>query len=490
MIVCCTNCTTKFRVPDNRIPPEGTHVRCSKCDETFWFKPPVAATAPPGVQIQIPTRRPMPSLDGNNPAPAGQDSWFELPTLNHAAPPNTAGLSLDSLGPSAEPMGPSQPQPTEKHDLQFRDSWWGTNSLDMLIQDSIAEGQNVPPSLLEAANIAPPTISENEIGEDSILGNVLEDLATSSHFDASYPELSSKRPEDIRLEVPQSVNKPKNGPIHVARPAQNKIDGAALASVRQPAEFLLLDPSQQREDFWYTAAPMAVRGACLLFLVLFFSGLWAFVDRGDLGAQKLSVQHIVHTFFGTTSDWSLKDIRIQQKTFQTKQWIIVSGTLHNRSQQTLRSPDIRITGEQAHSRPIFVRYRCCRQPSTTRQKKLRHAKLIHNYYTRNYLRRSKIKPGESKAFTLLFHPSKIVKSIELHVVAPRKKAPPLYTISKRIRASITTQNRPKLTDKTSDPKHVAPPPKQLKKKLKKSKRRRRKRRRKWRRRRTKTSKRR
>jgi predicted Zn finger-like uncharacterized protein len=38
MVVGCVNCTTKFVVPDDKVPESGIKVRCSKCQHTFYIK--------------------------------------------------------------------------------------------------------------------------------------------------------------------------------------------------------------------------------------------------------------------------------------------------------------------------------------------------------------------------------------------------------------------------------------------------------------------
>jgi predicted Zn finger-like uncharacterized protein len=38
MVVGCVNCSTKFVVPDDKVPESGIKVRCSKCQHTFYIK--------------------------------------------------------------------------------------------------------------------------------------------------------------------------------------------------------------------------------------------------------------------------------------------------------------------------------------------------------------------------------------------------------------------------------------------------------------------
>lgn len=49
MIVTCTSCQARFRIPDERIGPRGAKVRCSKCKNVFVARP-AAAEAPPAAR--------------------------------------------------------------------------------------------------------------------------------------------------------------------------------------------------------------------------------------------------------------------------------------------------------------------------------------------------------------------------------------------------------------------------------------------------------
>ncbi|MDK2955186.1 MAG: hypothetical protein PWQ57_682 [Desulfovibrionales bacterium] len=47
MIVQCENCSTKFNLPDDRIPKGGAKVKCSKCGNIFKVSPPAPPPPPP-----------------------------------------------------------------------------------------------------------------------------------------------------------------------------------------------------------------------------------------------------------------------------------------------------------------------------------------------------------------------------------------------------------------------------------------------------------
>ncbi|MCB9637432.1 MAG: zinc-ribbon domain-containing protein [Myxococcales bacterium] len=37
MILTCTKCQARFQIPEDRIPPQGSAVRCASCQETYWL---------------------------------------------------------------------------------------------------------------------------------------------------------------------------------------------------------------------------------------------------------------------------------------------------------------------------------------------------------------------------------------------------------------------------------------------------------------------
>ncbi len=99
MIVVCTNCHAKFRVPDEKVGPRGAKVRCSRCTTVFLVRPDgIAATegapyAPPGAGSL--TQPPRPALDVDlEPAPAAPAAF------GMADPFSTGALAL-SATPSA-----------------------------------------------------------------------------------------------------------------------------------------------------------------------------------------------------------------------------------------------------------------------------------------------------------------------------------------------------------------------------------------------------
>jgi len=67
MVLTCPECTTKFRLDDNRIPPEGAKVRCSKCQHVFRVEK---------LDSELPSRAPAPPLP--EPVPGYTEEWVTL----------------------------------------------------------------------------------------------------------------------------------------------------------------------------------------------------------------------------------------------------------------------------------------------------------------------------------------------------------------------------------------------------------------------------
>jgi predicted Zn finger-like uncharacterized protein len=89
MVVGCVNCTTKFVVPDDKVPETGIKVRCSKCQHTFYIKKEKPKRGGPSSVVMI--------------AP---DLIDEIQKAKEEGP--AAGVQIaDDLAPTAEPAAPA-----------------------------------------------------------------------------------------------------------------------------------------------------------------------------------------------------------------------------------------------------------------------------------------------------------------------------------------------------------------------------------------------
>jgi predicted Zn finger-like uncharacterized protein len=99
MVIQCSACQTRFRLADNKIKPQGTRVRCSKCGEVFTIMPPapVAEPAPsePRAEEFAPLAPSAPPQAATDTAAAGEDQAVDWSRFEAAgdefAPPAPAG---------------------------------------------------------------------------------------------------------------------------------------------------------------------------------------------------------------------------------------------------------------------------------------------------------------------------------------------------------------------------------------------------------------
>ena len=100
MVIECSACQTRFRLADDKIKPQGTKVRCSKCGEIFTVLPPepeAAAIAPPA---PVPTpAAPVPAPVTTAATKGEFDDWSDF-EASGSGPEATADEDFD-LGPGA-----------------------------------------------------------------------------------------------------------------------------------------------------------------------------------------------------------------------------------------------------------------------------------------------------------------------------------------------------------------------------------------------------
>lgn len=130
MIVACTGCSTRFRLPDEKMRPGGVRVRCSRCKTAFHVPPPAgeiraqpaqAPAAPPPSPPSVPQAprpttapwgipTPSPEARAAPMAPAaGPSDWSDI-TFGPQELPQRPPPSLEDLLPPPEPV-PVPPPP-------------------------------------------------------------------------------------------------------------------------------------------------------------------------------------------------------------------------------------------------------------------------------------------------------------------------------------------------------------------------------------------
>jgi predicted Zn finger-like uncharacterized protein len=97
MIVICTKCRAKFRVPDEKIGPRGAKVRCSQCHSVFAVQPDAAAARSAQLAPALQPVRTQPSTA----APAAVPPPLPDPPPSGPPPLPVAAASDDPFAPSA-----------------------------------------------------------------------------------------------------------------------------------------------------------------------------------------------------------------------------------------------------------------------------------------------------------------------------------------------------------------------------------------------------
>ena len=92
MVVTCTNCQAKFRVPDERIGPRGAKVRCSRCQTIFVVLPEIGS---------VPVA----------PAPAAPDPALGFDLESHSGRVRAPRPETPFAGRAADPAPPPAPLP-------------------------------------------------------------------------------------------------------------------------------------------------------------------------------------------------------------------------------------------------------------------------------------------------------------------------------------------------------------------------------------------
>jgi predicted Zn finger-like uncharacterized protein len=100
MIVICTKCQAKFRVADEKIPPRGAKVRCSKCQTVFLVHPDLG-TMPLGGTAQRPERPPASAAPATTPVPATWTNVVAPPPVQASPPPAPAVFDDDPFAAAA-----------------------------------------------------------------------------------------------------------------------------------------------------------------------------------------------------------------------------------------------------------------------------------------------------------------------------------------------------------------------------------------------------
>lgn len=115
MVIECAHCQTRFKLADDKLRPEGTKVRCSKCKEIFTVFPPGseerAAPAPLPVAPPAPAPPPPPTTSADDfdfgnltmdapPTPAESDFSFGMESVAESSPAPGTSLEMEDIATS------------------------------------------------------------------------------------------------------------------------------------------------------------------------------------------------------------------------------------------------------------------------------------------------------------------------------------------------------------------------------------------------------
>lgn len=120
MIVTCTSCQSRFRIPDERIGAKGAKVRCSKCKNVFAVAPPADAPRPQSAADPFAAAgfgaAPLPA-PGSPPAPSGGPDPFAQASDPFAAMPAADPFAAAAAPPADLRAGGTHLPVTDLSDL-------------------------------------------------------------------------------------------------------------------------------------------------------------------------------------------------------------------------------------------------------------------------------------------------------------------------------------------------------------------------------------
>lgn len=158
MIIQCDACQTRFKLPDEKLKPEGVKVRCTKCETVFLVPAPPPALEPKAVE---------------SPKPPASEFDF-------------SDIDLDNLG---------EEKTTDQDDFDFDEF-----NMEAVENGSASEQPSPPPG--EAQSSEQPA---RDIGDELPDFNLPEDFSFEGDSNDTEP-LADFSPEDLSLEPASPTN--------------------------------------------------------------------------------------------------------------------------------------------------------------------------------------------------------------------------------------------------------------------------------------------
>ena len=228
MIIKCENCSTSFKLPDDKIKPEGTKVRCSKCKSVFTVYPPQKEVSEAIPEFEEKTRI------GFIPSPFGEEKDDEGPV--------TIKRHQQEIGSSVEMLGHGIPLSSPEI-KQVEEPSKDLNEIMSAISEGLKQSSNE--GLQENAS---EDISAQSAPSDNST-NIPPQQSVSNELDSLLENLSDIQPEvkeEKKADVPEEL--PDLSALLSAVPAQSAVPQVEEKKIDIPDLNSLLSPSNATQS--------------------------------------------------------------------------------------------------------------------------------------------------------------------------------------------------------------------------------------------------
>jgi predicted Zn finger-like uncharacterized protein len=257
MVISCPECSTRFRVDENRIPERGAKIRCARCKHIFAVVPPT--TEPENIReepFSIPEEPPAWEAPS---APGATVSDFDA----------AASSDFDAAAEAPRIQPPSAPQETDFGNIRDDFGFDGFNS------DEIGEGDEDELDSSSPKGFDQQQEDSNDFSFGEEYGNVNlgeEDASSLDEASFSFGEpISAPAENKADLELPNFNDSPS------ARTAPPTPDPLTEVFTEDP-DLATIVPPPAAEEFRFAkpeapiqpASPKAARKSPLSMVILFF----------------------------------------------------------------------------------------------------------------------------------------------------------------------------------------------------------------------------
>lgn len=213
MIIQCDKCSTRFRLDDTRITPNGVKVRCTKCDNVFIVTPP-----PPPEEVAVEElfgvapgqQAPEPAAAGG-PQPKGQPS--SSADDRHLSFDFNDGVTKED--PFREPERPAEDKEAGKKDFSFDDLDFSFSSGPSEKEDDGAGGpgsEDEPGDAGAKAAAGPETRTDEGPGDFGFDPGGEPEKDDKDGFDFGFDDLGDETPARDEAAASGDETMPEAGP--------------------------------------------------------------------------------------------------------------------------------------------------------------------------------------------------------------------------------------------------------------------------------------